>query len=204
LFRLTTGEVLQLFGKKDGVCYICSRRLFSATTKEPMCLNCLQALDTVIQELYLADLGDASAHRYNDTEKPGEFPEYERDGEPFEQAPELVEPLPATGDWVPREQYEALVTEVNAYRQKYGPLETPTKLMSSEPFPGAGSPLDDSFAPESLASSSAPASVAAFLDILKLPDRDIPLDPAAMKELANLATNEPLRHFGFQRMRAPK
>jgi hypothetical protein len=205
LFRLTTGEVLQLFGKKDGVCYICSRRLFSATTKEPMCLNCLQSLDTVIQELYLADLGEASANRHNDTEKTREFPEYEVESEPFEPVPELAEPLPAAGDWVPREQYEILIEELNAYRQKYGPLEVPTRAKDPDSLPGTGSPPLDVFTDVPAATASpAPAGVDTFLDILKLPDRDIPLDPAAMKDIASLTANEPIRHFGFQRMRATK
>jgi hypothetical protein len=204
LFRLTTGEVLQLFGKKDGVCYICSRRLFSSTTKEPMCLNCLQSLDTVIQELYLGDLGEASVNRHNDTENTREFPEYEGDSEPFEPAPELAEPLPAAGDWVPREQYESLVEELNAYRQKYGPLEVSRRAKDSESPSDTSSPLDVFTDAPAAASPTVPAGVDTFLDILKLPDRDIPLDPAAMKDIANMAANEPIRHFGFQRMRAPK
>lgn len=208
LFRLTTGEVMQLFGKKDGYCYICSCRLFSVNTKEPMCLSCLQTLDTAIQELHIAGLDAPAVNRPPRAEKcEGEQAE---DTAPVFQIPgfdatETVaeETVP---DWVPREQYEALAQEVKAYRTMYGPLPMQTAApvaveeLSLQVKP-AGSGLD---APQAAVSSDAtadaPAKPDAVLDILSLPDQ--PLDQAAMQDISRIVGDAPIRHFGFQRMKA--
>ncbi len=60
LYRLGSGEVLQLFGLEQGFCYVCRGELPRRDCKEPMCLTCLQAVDSALISL---GQSDASSER---------------------------------------------------------------------------------------------------------------------------------------------
>lgn len=51
LFRLGSGEVMQLFGLKKGSCFVCEGKLAFENTMEPFCLKCLQKVDQHFQNI---------------------------------------------------------------------------------------------------------------------------------------------------------
>lgn len=201
LFRLTTGEVLQLFGKKDGFCYICSRRMPGVGNKEPMCLSCLQSVDTAIQELHLSGLtleSQAKPNRSQRTEEehaadfktlhiPKEEPAKPAQAHPSENRP--------SADWVPRAQYEAAVRELDRYKTHYGPMQPVEEPAVAEDESVQATP-EAAAAPEPVVNDD-------FLKILSMDDKDLPPDSQDLTDLADALSgnHEPIRHFGFQRLK---
>ncbi len=179
LFRLTAGEVRQLFGKKEGCCYICNME-FSMSSKEPLCLSCLQSIDSAIQELQLrmAEHEALASNLRTRGEEQGPLP-----GEGAE-LPELI----------PRAQYEALLDELNHYRRMAGalppedspppepPVDTPAPYSQPEPLQ-AGLPADS------------------LLGILTMDDAEIAGEDIVLPTNL-LQPSAPLRHFGFQRLKS--
>lgn len=48
LHRLGSGQVRQLYGHNPGNCYVCKNALYSKKSSEPICLRCLQQVDSYI------------------------------------------------------------------------------------------------------------------------------------------------------------
>ncbi len=64
LYRLGSGEVLQLFGLEQGFCYVCRGELTRRDCKEPMCLTCLQTVDSALISLGQSDVSsERSEHK---------------------------------------------------------------------------------------------------------------------------------------------
>lgn len=51
LYRLGSGQVRQLFGHNEGYCNVCKNTLYSKKTTEPLCLKCLQQVDSYITHI---------------------------------------------------------------------------------------------------------------------------------------------------------
>lgn len=209
LFRLTTGEVMQLFGRKEDFCYICSRRMMSAN-KEPMCLSCLQALDEAIQDLQKVINSATSPLLAKQTTLEQEAAFQTLHGEEDFQ------------DTVPRAEYEALKAQVARYQEKFGPLPEfspePSLLSRADTLtsptgehgvtaeePIEASPLQSTTeAPDTEGNPEESATAEhddTLLQLLYMNDQDVPVDSADLPPLDDLVTHEPIRHFGFQRLK---
>jgi len=66
LFRLGSGQVRQLFGHNPGHCYVCKNALYSKRSAEPLCLKCLQLVDSYITLVH----GKKSSFGLNETVVP--------------------------------------------------------------------------------------------------------------------------------------
>ena len=71
LFRVGSGEVMQLFGSKKGKCFVCEKRLAFDTTNEPFCLKCLQKVDHYFsEEQKKATTNKPTAQKIGDANEP--------------------------------------------------------------------------------------------------------------------------------------
>ncbi len=226
MFRLTSGEVLQLFGRREGFCYVCSERLSTATNKEPICLACLQGIDTAIQESQpqeavtsksLADLIFDPAR--NGDELPGTRSSTpaltpfigNKDVKAIENEP----PLCINGrNFVPAEQYQAVLNELNRYRAAYDQQlnlsgqtlpdtenlskteETTTADQASSVLPPSAEEIETLLG----STEEQPEPDVNFLGILSLDDQELPWDSESA--LNELLSNQPIRQFGFLRLKS--
>jgi hypothetical protein len=175
LYRLMPGDMVQLLGRKEGICYLCFTRMHGLTNKEPLCLLCLRNITTAVEQVYAQGLT-------NQALPPEEFP-----------APPSS-PIPV--NTVPWEQYEAVLQEVNQYRDKYGPL-----LPAHEEALEATLSLDDAPAEPATTPEQPVASdnqTDPLLSLLGMDDSD---EFTTETPPAN-GNDAPIRHFGFQRIRA--
>ena len=172
MFRLTAGEVRQLFGKKDDQCYLCSTAM--SGSKEPLCLPCLQALDTCVHEIHL--------------HAPSVPPKSREEGHP--------EPQSSQSDAVPRSEYEALKRELSQYKSGGGgsePSDIDQQIAERMHNPSANRARYKAISPQHTAES--------VLNILKLDGDDLPMEDIDFEE-AIQARNVPIRQFGFQRLKS--
>jgi hypothetical protein len=203
LFRLSTGEVMQLFGRKDGFCYICGYKSHSPANKEPVCISCLKSLDTAIQEAHLAGIS-LQSKKQTVTESPG--------------LPEAAE-LPAFQSNVPPAEPDPMMKELERYRQMFGPLpsqEVPAAASGELEemllaLPESDDSATDEVSPENVNDETGSeeisepketmeyvAEVDPLLKMLALDDSDVPFVGLEMP-VADLFSKVSIRHFGFQR-----
>lgn len=210
LFRLGSGDVLQLFGRRDGFCYVCSCRIrTSQKSKEPICVTCLQSIDQALTHLYpavnaaddetLADLSPSAAPT-SEASPPAIAC---NDG-----ALGATSGPPPTASlvMVPQPEYDTLLQELEHYRQQYGPLSPASGTAQSST--GGSLRVDPGLLAQRPEAGAAPAPLGseteALLAILDLDDTDVSLHAPFLPDVQSLLhadTPEPLRHFGFQRLR---
>lgn len=197
LFRLTSGEVIQLFGRKDGFCYICGYKTHSHANKEPVCLTCLKSLDNVIQEIHSAEISQR-AEKLAKSPVPEELPLPEI--EPFEEI--VVEPRAEEMEMVPRAAYNALLKQLDQYQVKYGPLPS---IVSGEMPSGEAQLAEVTSAASSIEPDAETLEIVPEVDpllkMLKLNDQDVQVEPIESDALPELFGSGPIRHFGFQRVK---
>lgn len=191
LFRLTAGEVKQLFGKRDGCCYLCDLT-FQMSAKEPLCLSCLQSIDTAVQELQLEQLSEQHPHPPEDGEGAPDAAEIVSD-RPEAAASPGGQDLP---DMIPRAQYEALWHELQNYRRMAGqPVQDFQAFAASVQY-GAVHPVSDM-----AVGIPGAGNADGVLGILNMAEGEVAYDdveiPASPTQL-----QVPLRHFGFQRLKS--
>lgn len=171
LFRLTPGDMMQLIGRKEGICYLCATRLRGIHNKEPLCLLCLKNITAAVEKVYSSEPPTSPLA-----------------------APISTELISNTDeDMVPRSQYEAVLQEVNRYRDKYGPLEMPSE---------APSPMlqEDAAALCAASPSESQESEDPLLNVLGISDSEEPEEPNPLQHTD--ASSKPIRHYGFQRVRS--
>lgn len=220
LFRLSSGEVMQLFGRKAGWCYICD--LPMTNRKEPMCLLCIQSISLVAHELY------SSASTQEEDLDPS-MPQLIKHTTDAHSSISFEITSPDDQMQVSRQLYDAMCTELSDYRQTYGPIAK--SLASSDgafqdtlpSLPASAALVGESAEPAPLSNpwdsdevgvlpsepSEEPASPAtASADILSdvLQTLDCSAGEDALETLS-LETDVspgqedvPLRHYGFQRL----
>lgn len=195
LFRLGSGEVMQLFGGKDGYCFTCDCRIQSAAIKEPLCIGCLRLIDKVIQE--------TSASVQEKTP----MPQDPANKVPFMETASLME------ETVPRALYEQALQELERYRERYGPIpqvesqdflpsippdeETDAESRAVDPVLEDSTETKHPDEPEQSELTLSFPDDDPFFEMLALEDEKV---IAEISE-AFLFSKDPIRHFGFQRMK---
>lgn len=193
LFRLLPDNMVQLLGRKEGVCFICSKKFQETGFQEPLCLTCLGMISMTIGELY------PDGWESNDLSSAASAPAPPKAAGTTESA-EPTEPM------IPWGQYETALQEINQYRDQYGVLESardkaetevaidaPQDAMESAPAfteMNPSEPASEGIPLETVTRHEAPNDV---LHLLNLDDS--PEDDFAFAE----TFHEPIRHFGFQR-----
>lgn len=210
LFRLSTGEVMQLFGCRAGFCYICECKMQDTSNKEPVCITCLKILDTAIQELYMADMARQQSSLGDPVTEATPFglAELHEEIQEEQAVPGFSPALDFEPEPTPGQEYEQLVSELKRYRKLFGPL--PSLETPPPPHQEPASIIDPLPEPEEVAtvftadSSEAPAKTVSdiepLLEILALDDRDVPRESIDIGALP-LLSKEPVRHFGFERLK---
>lgn len=225
MFRLSSGEVMQLFGLKKGVCFVCETRLFSRETPEPVCLRCLNAFEKLLEEQY-------GKMTVPNPEFRGRFITGEKTGTEFrvqrvdENMPPPVCPLPEDlpdDVGVLKEELSKCRQTVAEYINTTGMVIEPVTQTGATPSPAVE--LEDK-APPPQAAEEKNASVAQtrFKEgkkIMRAEDehkrQPVPIQPEDNEFLALLEMDEsqitapelqpadvvqagePLRHYGFKR-----
>jgi hypothetical protein len=196
LYRLSSGEIMQLFGRRVGVCYICHSKM--ETRKEPVCLRCLQSLDIAIKELYpepfvLVDTSDL-------TQPLAMLEGYK---------PEILS--------IPRQEYEQLLHENQYYRNLYGPPNLATASpLEPDPVSFSLNSLDEplmltALSPEAILAAAANAAAETsegdsqpgktVLQILNAKEEELlAINEATDSALQDLPADVALRQYGFQRL----
>lgn len=182
LFRLGSGEVMQLFGLRKGVCFVCDGRLSFDNTMEPFCLKCLQKVDQYFQKLPLRQRHKNSRNSDHGFETNGSLTQRAEEEEP--EAP------------ISQEEYTQLVEELQHYKN----IAKEETLSSDElsdvslnESPAATDTTSDDIE-ELLALSEADAT--GIDDIEKR--FGISED---LQKLIEASNDEPLRHYGFKRIK---
>ena len=209
LFRIGTGEIMQLFGVKKGFCYICEDRIRQKSNTEAVCLQCLHKVESVLQETY----GGASSEGTVNTIRVGE--------EGSSQT--LPEPEPVIAEYEqPAEQEAGEEDDIDALKKQ---LAYYKKLVDENLEPEDISPPEAIKAEEvtveipqqtevhtdiqDVESVEEPVAVnpvskedEAFLAILEMDDADVDEDSITLPEdvEAHIAT-QTIRHFGFKRFK---
>jgi hypothetical protein len=206
LFRLTSGEVMQLFGRKNGFCYICGYKTHSPSNKEPVCLSCLKCLDTAIQEIHIAEIVEQQKSQ-NTFEVPAitDLPHLlePQDGE-FQQSP----PEPVNIEMITKTEYEQAAQELERYRKIFGPLPSIESAVSLEPVAetiavvesAESEPEVSEPTPEVMENNEVleyESEIDPLFKMLKMDDRDVPSEVS----VADLFSSAPIRHFGFHRQK---
>lgn len=189
LSRLANDDMIQLFGHKEGICYVCASRMRGNFTKEPLCLQCIETIGKAILELYPPGQPTATSASSSPVPIPMKV---------VSPNPSLVNPLPGLPPeaMVPKVQFDAVFRELQRYRDKYGPLDSNTDDSYYEPT-----------IEENASTPSQMPSGQAMRDILEADDETedinyITLSPNDMPKANDTTTpTEPIRHFGFQRLR---
>jgi hypothetical protein len=209
LFRLTSGEVMQLFGCKTGFCYICGCKTYSPSNKEPVCINCLKTLDTAIQEIHMADIAEQQK-KQTTYEIPAleAFPQFDDVKTTGEKNLQSSSPIRDSGqESVSRLQYEQLMQELTRYRELFGPLPSlesvpSTEQSPAEPEPPEAQDLDIEtidLPEESLQPYQ--SEIDPLLKMLALDDKEVMPETIDLQLIPQAFSKEPLRHFGFQRLK---
>jgi hypothetical protein len=186
LSRLTTGDMIQLFGYKEGICYICGTRMRGNFTQEPLCLLCVEVIGSKIKDLYPPEVQET-------------LPLPSREISPREEG------IPG----VSKEQFEALLSEVHRYRDKYGPIEPPVEeppLLTIRHEPACSAEEQETETAEE-AESAETTQDAPSCDVFELLHIDENSEEAVgaqekMPSATQSASGEPIRHFGFQRLKS--
>ena len=183
LFRLTAGEVLQLFGKQDGFCYLCNNRLLGLN-KEPFCLSCLEKITVVGQETQLAVRTGLTGKK----ERPDTEPDVSSNVVMTSYNPVWVSQS-VDEDSEIDEKYAALMAELNHYKQTYGPI-------------GPNAPDGAASEPPTKATQPEGTRKDAFLDVLELDDWDLSASGTIPEaEVEPPFSLDTIRQFGFQRQK---
>jgi hypothetical protein len=215
LFRLTSGEVMQLFGRKDGFCYICGYKTHSPANKEPVCISCLKALDTAIQEVHMAEIAEYKKKQTVAAERPAlaVLTENKTDEAAFQ-----------TQKASSFDYEQMMMKELDRYRQLFGPLpgqapaiESATELDCIDDIILLAGEDEESveliteqLEEETLVTADEPSptegtleyvvEVDPLLKMLALDDRDVPFEGLEL-QMSDLFSKVSIRHFGFQRMK---
>lgn len=181
LHRMTGDDMIQLFGHKEGICYICASRMRGNLTDEPLCIPCIEAIGQAIQEVHRVQPTTPIITEASPISSVAPDPAPQR-------------PVIPSEEMVPKEKYDAILKEVQRYRKKYGPLdETETDAKNATDGDDASAAQDAGHT---------------MRDILAAddePDADtnhVTLSPNDKPRASESAPSEPIRHFGFQRLRS--
>lgn len=179
LYRLMPGDMVQVMGRKEGICYLCSTRMHGLLNKEPLCLLCLKNITLAVDSIHTQE---------SELHTP--------DSDAIEPEQILPEPSPM-GNTVSLAQYEALLQELQQYRDKYGALPAPDEDAPTRPIVEATYEkdcLDDlPTKPQPICAdeTSDPLLNLLGMDNIAEPPTGIPVSDS----------NAPIRHYGFQRIR---
>ncbi len=220
-FRLKpSSRTMQLFGHRQGYCYVCNNRLNSLTAKEPVCLKCLQAIESAYLEIE-TDMQLLEQPAEQEALNPIDIPL-------SLQAFEAI-PLPNNSQQGPLEEnheanseLERLKAELEQYKKHFGALpghhvsgETTTTITPDAPYSDVSTPMttipSTNEALPALSPSEPEKQIAdsndteQLLKILELDDREVACEVLEINDLINAmhpANHTPLRHFGFQRSKS--
>lgn len=216
------GKSGQLFGHRDNNCYVCNARMSSLTSREPICIRCLQMIEKASLEIeedeaLLKHSTAAATLTETEIDTP---PLPEVDTLPQAPIAEEAKPIEIALPVLPEEmlsaeQLRSMQQELNAYRQQFGPLPQSAVPLNETPQPEAEVSSPEEVPPEALngASSEPPISEALpneteqLLQILYVDDKDLAKETTELSDLiAQILphNNAPLRHFGFQRPKSYK
>lgn len=181
LSRLTSSDMIQLFGHKEGICYICGTRMRGNFTQEPLCLLCIETIGSKVKELYPPEVkaaAPAPSREISTTETPAAISSIET---------------------VPKEEFEAILNEVHRYRDKYGPMDSPPPEDTPD-----SSMQDMDLEAENTKPPEAKIPSADAFEILHIEEgTDDSEETLSQDPKANQSSpSEPIRHFGFQRLKS--
>jgi hypothetical protein len=217
------GKSGQLFGHRDNNCYVCNARMSSLTSREPICIRCLQMIEKASLEIEEDEaLLKQSTAVATQTETEIDTPPLpEVDTLPQAPIAEEAKPIELALPVLPEEtlsveQLRTMQQELNAYKQHFGPLpqsvapinEAP-QAVTEVPTPAeeaSTEPLNES-SPAPLISEATPNETEQLLQILYVDDKDLAKETTELSDLiAQILphNNAPLRHFGFQRPKSYK
>ncbi len=180
LYRLTN-EVIQLFGQKPGVCYVCQGRLYQPSTQEPLCLKCL----------------NQTAHAAQSIPKPASLVKE-------------VSGVDGAGEgsfvMISKPEYERMLKELDYYRQKYPEGARALELPTNQQLPPVASPdpevdKNDVLAILNMDNDELPTVDDWDLVALGIDNNATEADSAVDQLLHAYSNHEPLRHFGFKRIK---
>lgn len=213
------GKSGQLFGHRENNCYVCNARMSTLTSREPVCIRCLQMIEKASLEIEEDEaLLRQSTAATTQTEAETNTPPLPGVDTPPQasiavetQAVETALPEEALSV----EQVRAIQQELNAYKQHFGPLPKPIPSITETPQAITEISAPEEALPEALSDSSPVPSVneampnetEQLLQILYVDDKDLAKETTELSDLiAQILphNNAPLRHFGFQRPKSYK
>jgi hypothetical protein len=215
LFRLSSGEVMQLFGLRIGICYFCGVQV--QNRKEPLCIPCLEKIEIASQAEPESKAIDEPVNPETETVSTST---------PVSNAPTAATKTItiAEGDMlVHRREYEQMIQELLQYRALYGPLSDTISVVQRPEMPHSlvAEVLAEPWLEDSPHGAEQRAGQQSAADIVpETSARSSPSDPLntlnfTLDELTeapddNLSksdeSDEPLsyKHYGFQRISSAK
>lgn len=197
LYRLIPDNSIQLIGYTAGYCYVCSNSMQSSTAQEPLCLSCLESIHGAIQNLYPSK-SDISGGADNPISGTGITSALDSDriAKTLDSILEATSDGLETSNYPPNTEkrtdtYESLLNEVKIYREKYGPLDAETLAEGQ-----TSQPLKLHLVTDDENTSEARDTVQPLPVIEGYPHED-----SVEAEVALMAANGTLRHYGFQRIK---
>jgi hypothetical protein len=218
LSRLAHDDLIQLFGHKEGICYICASRMRGNFTHEPLCIPCIETIGQAIIELYPAQQNMISTVAIPQITVPSNSTPSSDSNSNVLPAMPLETPAPPfpQEEMVSKTLFDAAQRELQRYRDKYGPLDD--DLLDDDEadhidlLDDPSNQLGELSTQEEETSPEPPKSTfgQTMRDILEAEDdsdelaeiNHVTISPNDLPK-TNDATSqtEPIRHFGFQRLK---
>lgn len=225
-FRLKPArQNMQLFGYREGSCYVCSVKTHAGDPVEPVCLKCLQMIEVACLgiEEDAALLAQTSTLQDSVLTPSLEAPQGAMETlHSLPEAPPTAtgEEAPGFGETVPVTLLWSVQAELERYKKHFGELPLEAPGMSQE-APPVLSPLiaRKEESAEAANASDEPCSqtidpaqevvneTEKLLRILSVNDQELACEAAELTDLLKTIlpnNNAPLRHFGFLRSKAYK